>query len=155
VMSLKVGDKAPDFNVSSDTEGNISLRNFKGKKAVIFFYPKDNTPGCTKECVQFSESIDKFTSAGTVVIGTSKDSIESHVNFRQKHNLKIYLASDSAGSMVGAYGVWVEKQNYGRKYMGIERSTFLVDESGVIRRIWRKVRVANHVDDVLEAIRSM
>ena len=154
-MSLKVGDRAPDFSVPTDIESNISLSNFKGKKAVIFFYPRDNTPGCTKECVQFSEAIDEFASAGTVVIGTSKDSIKSHVNFRQKHNLQIYLASDSTGSMVAAYGVWVEKQNYGRKYMGIERSTFLVDESGIIRRIWRKVRVANHVDDVLEAIKSM
>lgn len=151
----KEGGKAPPFSLPSDDGGVVSLKDCKGKTLILYFYPKDNTPGCTREAADFSALAPKFRRAGAVVIGVSRDSVEKHRKFKEKHGLKIKLASDEDGDVVDAYGVWVEKNLYGRKYMGIERSTFLIDGKGVIRKIWRKVKVAGHAQEVLEAAKSL
>lgn len=148
---LETGDKAPDFTMPTDGEGEVSLASLKGKKVVLYFYPKDNTPGCTTEAIEFSAKIREFDKIGAVVIGVSRDTVKKHANFREKHDLSVILGADEDGSVCEAYGVWVEKMNYGRKYMGIERSTFLIDGTGVIRTLWRKVKVKGHADAVLEA----
>ena len=136
-------------------EGNIvKLNDLKGKKIVIFFYPKDDTPGCTKEAISFSENINKFKQTNTLIFGVSKDSLEKHEKFKKKHNIKIDLASDS-GEICELFGVWVEKSMYGKKYMGIERSTFYIDENQVIKKIWRKVKVPGHVEEVLQTIKTL
>lgn len=127
----------------------MSLRDFAGRKLVLYFYPKDDTAGCTKEAIEFSKLMKKFEKVGTTVIGVSKDSAASHDKFIKKHDLKVDLGADETGKAVEAYGVWVEKSMYGRKYMGIERSTFLIDGKGVIRKIWRKVKVSGHAEEVL------
>ena len=151
-----IGDKAPDFTLPTDgAEGEVSLAALKGRKVVLYFYPKDNTPGCTTEAIDFSAKIEAFTAAGVVVIGVSRDSVKKHANFREKHDLRVLLAADEDGSVCEAYGVWVEKMNYGRKYMGIERSTFLIDGAGVIRDVWRKVRVKGHAEAVLDAVKAL
>ena len=152
---VEEGKKAPAFAMPVDGGGNVSLKDYKGKKLVMFFYPKDNTPGCTTESIGFSENLTKFRRAGADVLGVSKDSVASHERFKEKQNLKIALASDAETEVIEAYGSWVEKNNYGRKYMGIERSTFLIDETGKIIKIWRKVRVKGHVEDVLETVKSL
>ena len=149
--ALEPGDKAPDFALPSDEGGDIRLTDLKGRNVVLYFYPKDDTTGCTSEAKAFSAAKAEFDAAGTVVIGVSKDSVKSHGKFRQKHELSVRLASDVEGDVVQRYGVWVEKSMYGRKYMGIERATFLIDGSGVIRRVWRKVSVTGHADEVLDA----
>ncbi|MAL79920.1 MAG: thioredoxin-dependent thiol peroxidase [Sneathiella sp.] len=151
----EIGDKAPDFTMPTDGEGDISLASLKGKNVVLYFYPKDNTPGCTTEAIDFSAKIKEFDKAGTVVVGVSRDSVKKHANFREKHDLHVILGADEDGSVCEAYGVWVEKMNYGRKYMGIERSTFLIDGKGVIRNVWRKVKVKGHADAVLEAVQAL
>ncbi|MGV6820151.1 MAG: thioredoxin-dependent thiol peroxidase [Parvularcula sp.] len=151
---LNPGDKAPAFSLPSE-DGPIRLADFKGQKLVVFFYPKDDTPGCTKEAIGFSEQRDAFTKEGVALLGISKDSVEKHAKFRAKHDLTVPLASDEDGKVLEAYGVWVEKTNYGRKYMGIERTSFLIDEKGKILQIWRKVRVKDHVDSVLQAVRDL
>lgn len=151
---LQVGDQAPDFEAPTDT-GSIRLSDLRGRKVVLYFYPKDNTPGCTAQGVGFSEMADEFAKAGAVVIGASKDSVASHGKFRDKHGLKVELASAKDNDLVERYGAWVQKKLYGREYMGIDRSTFLIDGEGVIRRIWRKVRVPGHVAEVLEATRAL
>ncbi len=152
---LKEGSKAPAFTLETDEDGKVSLKDLKGEKVVLYFYPKDDTPGCTKEAIAFTEDLAKFKHAGAVVIGVSKDSAAKHAKFRDKHGLKITLGADEDGKVVEKYGVWVEKNMYGRKYMGIERSTFLIDDKGVIRKIWRKVKVPGHSADVLEAVKSL
>ncbi len=149
------GKKAPAFTMPTDGSGSVSLKDFSGKKLVMFFYPKDNTPGCTTESVEFSENLSKFRRAGADVLGVSRDSVASHDKFKLKQGLKITLASDADTNVIDTYGSWVEKNNYGRKYMGIERSTFLIDESGKIIKIWRKVRVKDHVADVLAAVKEL
>ncbi len=154
-MPLKEGDKAPAFNLPADNGKNVKLSDFKGKKVVLYFYPKDDTQGCTKEAIGFTESLAKFKRAGAVVIGASKDTVEKHAKFRDKHDLKIPLVSDEDGSLCKDYGVWKKKMNYGKSYMGIERSTFLIDEKGKVARVWRKVRVASHVDEVLDAVKTL
>ena len=154
-MTLSIGDKAPAFTLETDTEGTISLKDLKGQKVVLYFYPKDNTPGCTKQAIGFTEELEVFVKAGAKIIGVSKDSLQKHANFRAKQGLKLALGSDPDGIALEAYGVWVEKKLYGRQYMGIERSTFLIDETGKIADIWRKVRVAGHVEKVLDAIRAL
>lgn len=146
----QVGDKAPAFTLPTDGGGSVSLGALKGKKVVLYFYPKDNTSGCTKEAIDFSALKPKFDKAGAVVIGCSRDSAESHAKFRQKHKLTISLAADDAGKTTESYGVWVEKSLYGRKFMGIERATFLIDEQGRICQIWRKVKVDGHAEAVLK-----
>jgi len=148
---MEIGNPAPDFVMATDTAGEISLKSLSGQKFVFYFYPKDDTPGCTKEAIGFTENAAEFEKLGVRVIGVSKDTVAKHGKFRTKHNLSVLLASDEDGATCEAYGVWVEKNMYGRKYMGIERATFLVDGSGIVRTIWRKVKVKGHVDAVLTA----
>lgn len=152
---LEENQKAPNFKLATDGGGEISLVQLKGKIAVVYFYPKDDTPGCTTEAIAFSKLKSDFDKCGAVLIGVSKDSVQKHDSFKKKHDLKIQLASDEEGAMVAAYGVWVKKQNYGREYMGIERTTFLIDQKGVIRKIWRKVRVNGHAEKVLELAQTL
>lgn len=153
--TLQPGDAAPDFSLPTNGGNTASLSDFQGKNLVVYFYPKDSTPGCTREAVEFTEKLADFDTANTVIVGVSKDSVRRHDNFIEKNNLGVTLISDEDGAMCEAYGVWVEKKNYGRTYMGIERSTFLIDSDGKIREIWRKVRVAGHVEKVLEAANSL
>jgi len=154
MSELKPGDKAPDFTLPADGGRQVALRELQGKSVVLYFYPKDDTPGCTTEAIGFSEAINEFDAAGAVVIGVSKDTVAKHDKFRDKHGLKVILASDEAGEVVEAYGAWVEKNMYGRTYMGIERCTYLIGPDGVIREVWRKVKVKGHVDAVLEAVKA-
>jgi len=154
-MELKPGDKAPTIKLAMDGGETISLSRLKGKPFVLYFYPKDDTSGCTKEALDFTKNFRKFGTLGVVVIGVSKDSIASHEKFKAKHQLKLSLASDPETKAAQAYGVWVEKRMYGRKYMGMERSTFLVDATGKIREIWRKVKVSGHAEAVLAAAKSL
>lgn len=151
----EIGARAPAFNLPTDNSASVKLGSLKGQIVVVYFYPKDDTTGCTREAVEFTAAMKKFTKAGALVIGISKDSLDKHAKFRSKHNLKVILASDESGETVEAYGSWVEKSLYGRKYMGIDRSTFVIDGKGVIRQIWRKVRVPGHVDEVLAAVKSI
>ena len=155
MASLKPGDKAPAFSMESETGEKIALKDFKGKKLVLYFYPKDDTPGCTKESIAFTEDIAKFRRAGAAVVGVSRDTVAKHEKFKDKHGLKVTLGSDEDGKVTEAYEVWVKKKNYGREYMGIERSTFLIDENGKIAEIWRKVRVNGHVEAVLAAVKAL
>jgi thioredoxin-dependent peroxiredoxin len=154
MTSLNPGDKAPDFSMPTDGAGTVTLSDFKGKSVVLYFYPKDDTPGCTKEAIGFSGKIDEFEAAGAVVIGVSKDTAAKHGKFRTKHGLKVILASDAEGDVCERYGVWAEKSMYGRTYMGIERATFLIGPDGLIRRVWPKVKVAGHAEDVLAAVQG-
>ena len=155
MASLKPGDKAPAFSMESETGEKIALKDFKGKKLVLYFYPKDDTPGCTKEAIAFTEDIAKFRRAGAAVVGVSRDTVAKHEKFKDKHGLKVTLGSDEDGKVSEAYEVWVKKKNYGREYMGIERSTFLIDENGKIAEIWRRVRVNGHVEAVLAAVKAL
>lgn len=149
------GDKAPDFSAPTDGGGSLKLSSLKGKNVVLYFYPKDDTPGCTKEACGFRDSMDLLANAGTVVVGVSKDSVKRHDNFKTKYDLNFQLVSDEDGKICEAYGVWVEKMNYGRTYMGIERATFLIDAKGKIVEVWRKVRVNGHVEAVAEAAQAL
>ena len=149
---LKVGQKAPDFTVMDDQGEKVKLADLKGKKVVLYFYPKDDTPGCTKEACAFRDGIDKIKKRGAVVLGVSADSVESHKKFKSKFDLNFPLLADSDKKMVEAYGVWKEKSMYGKKYMGIERTTFVIDENGKITHIFPKVKVDQHYDEVLEAL---
>ena len=151
-MTLSVGDKAPDFDLPTDGGGQLSLKSLKGKKVVLYFYPKDSTPGCTTEGNDFSDLHDRFDKAGAVVLGASKDSVKRHDNFKAKQGFPFTLLSDEDGVLCEAYGVWVLKKNYGKEYMGIERATFLIDEKGKIAQVWRKVRVKGHAAEVLDAV---
>lgn len=153
-MTLAAGDAAPAFDMPTDT-GQVSLRDLKGKTVVLYFYPKDDTPGCTMEAQGFTAAADDFAKAGVVVIGVSKDSAERHGKFRAKYGLTPLLGSAKDNDTVERYGAWVEKSLYGRQYMGIDRSTYLIDGAGVIRRVWRKVKVKGHVDEVLKATRQL
>ncbi len=154
-MSVEVGEKAPDFTLPTDGNGTVTLSALKGKKVVLYFYPKDDTSGCTAEACGFRDALPDYSGAGSVVIGISKDSVASHDKFKKKHQLPFILASDANSDVCEKYGVWVEKSMYGRKYMGIERCTFLIDRDGIVRGIWRKVRVPGHVAEVLEAARAL
>jgi peroxiredoxin Q/BCP len=147
------GAPAPDFTLETD-QGPASLADFKGKTLVIFFYPKDDTTGCTMEAIDFTRLGPDFAAAGATVIGVSKDSLKSHGKFAAKHALSLRLGSDPEGVVVEAFGSWVEKSLYGRQYMGIDRSTFLIQD-GVVRKIWRKVKVAGHAQKVLEAVQAL
>jgi peroxiredoxin Q/BCP len=154
-MTLKPGVKAPNFQLETDGAGSVSLSDLKGRPFVLYFYPRDDTPGCTKEAVSFSENKQKFERASVTIVGVSKDSVASHDKFKAKYKLKILLGSDPETTAAKAYGVWVEKSMYGRKYMGMDRATFLIDGKGVIREIWRKVKIPDHVDTVLAAAKSL
>ncbi len=153
-MTLKTGDKAPAFDLPTDGGGTLKLADLKGKKVVLYFYPKDSTPGCTTEAQDFRDRIKKFENAGCVVLGASKDSVKRHDNFKAKQAIPFPLLSDEAGTLCNDYGVWVLKKMYGREYMGIERATFLIDEKGVIREIWRRVNVRGHTEAVLDAVKA-
>ena len=152
---LTPGDKAPAFKMATDGGGEISSASLKGTPYILYFYPKDDTSGCTKEAIAFTENKRKFDALGISIIGVSKDSAASHDKFKTKHKLKITLGSDPETKLAQAYGVWIEKSMYGRKYMGMDRATFLVDEKGVIRQVWRKVKVPGHAEEVLAAAKSL
>lgn len=154
-MAVDVGDKAPDFKMPTDGGGEISLKKLKGKKVILYFYPKDDTPGCTKEACAFRDHEADFSKVKGTIIGVSKDPASKHDKFKNKYDLNFTLASDEESEVCEAYGVWKQKNMYGRTYMGIERSTFLIDEKGVIRGAWRKVKVPGHVEEVLETARNL
>lgn len=154
-MSVTEGKKAPAFTMQTDGGGKVSLKDLKGRNVVLYFYPKDDTPGCTTEACGFRDALPDFSKVDAEIIGVSKDSVARHDKFKAKYELPFTLASDEDGAVCEKYGTWVEKSMYGRKYMGIERATFLIDATGTVRRIWRKVKVKGHVDEVLEAVRAM
>ena len=154
-MSLDVGDKAPSFTLPTDGGGKISLKDLKGKTVVLYFYPKDDTSGCTAEACAFRDALPDFSKVDAEIIGISKDPVKKHDKFKEKYAINFPLASDEDGKVCEAYGTWVEKSMYGRKYMGIERSTFVIDGKGVIRDVWRKVKVPGHADDVLKAAKAL
>ncbi|MEM6666482.1 MAG: peroxiredoxin [Pseudomonadota bacterium] len=149
---LTIGASAPDFTLPTDGDGTLTLSDMKGQIVVLFFYPRDDTSGCTKEAIGFSEAKDAFAAKGAQIIGMSADSVKSHDKFKAKHNLTVALAADEEKTALDTYGVWVEKSMYGKKYMGIERATYLIDRDGKIAQIWRKVKVPGHVDAVLAAV---
>lgn len=154
-MSIAVGDKAPDFDLPTDGGGHVKLSDLKGKPVVIYFYPKDMTPGCTTESCDFRDQHPNFAAVNAEIIGISKDSAARHDKFKAKHDLNFTLASDEENDTCERYGVWVEKSMYGKKYMGIERTTLVIDGEGVIRNIWSKVKVKGHVDEVLAAVKAL
>ena len=154
-QDLQPGDKARAFDLPTDGGGRASLEGLKGKTVVLYLYPKDDTSGCTSEAQQFTTQAEDFKKAGAVVIGLSKDSVASHDKFKAKYGLEVILASDENGAVIEAFGSWVEKSMYGRKYMGIDRSTFLIDGDGVIRQVWRKVKTPGHAEQVLKAVRAL
>jgi thioredoxin-dependent peroxiredoxin len=149
---LKVGDKAPDFTLTADSGEKISLKDYRGKKVILYFYPKDMTSGCTVEACDFRDNITKFEKKNAVVIGVSPDGTKSHVKFRDKYELPFTLLSDESKSMLEDYGVWREKSMYGRKYMGVVRTTFVIDEKGKIEKVFEKVKVEGHIDEILEVL---
>jgi peroxiredoxin Q/BCP len=154
-MSLKVGDPAPDFTMPTDGSGTVTLSALRGKKVILYFYPKDDTSGCTKEACGFRDALPDFSKSSATVIGVSKDSVRAHDKFKAKYHLPFTLASDETAGICEKYGVWVEKSMYGRKYMGIERTTLLIDEKGVIRGVWPKVKIDGHVEAVLAAAQAL
>ncbi len=151
----EISESAPDFTLPVTGDGAVTLSALKGAPVVLFFYPRDDTPGCTKEAIGFSTDLAAFAAAGAKVFGISRDTVAKHDKFTAKHDLTVPLLSDETGSVTEAYGVWVEKNMYGKKTMGIERSTFLINAEGNIAQIWRKVKVPGHVDAVLDAVRAL
>jgi peroxiredoxin Q/BCP len=154
-MTVDAGQPVPDFTLPRDGGGALGPKDFRGKKLVLYFYPKDDTSGCTTEALGFTAKLSDFEAADTTVLGISKDSVKSHDEFRDKHKLAVPLLSDEDGAVVEAFGVWGEKSMYGRKYMGIDRSTFLIGPDGVVARVWRGVKVPGHVDEVLAAAQAL
>lgn len=152
---LDQGDKAPDFTLPTDGSGTVSLSALKGRPVVVYFYPRDDTPGCTKEACGFNDALPDFARVKAQIIGISKDSEASHARFRAKYGLKFHLAADSDIKVAQKYGVWIEKSLYGRKYMGMDRATFLIDRDGRIARVWRGVKVPGHVEEVLAAAKTL
>ena len=155
MASLEPGMPAPSFTLPADGGRTISLTDLKGKTVVLYLYPRDDTPGCTKEAIAFSEHLAAFDAANALVLGLSKDTPQKHDKFIAKHELKVGLLSDEDGSVIEAYGAWVEKNMYGKKSMGIERSTFVIGADGTLKHIWRKVKVPGHVEEVLKAVQSL
>lgn len=154
-MSIpKVGAKAPEINLPADGGGTVRLKDYKGQKVLLYFYPKDDTPGCTAESCSLSENLSKLNKLDCAVIGVSKDSVKKHDKFKAKYDLKFPLASDEEGDVCERYGVWAEKSMMGRKYMGILRTTFLIDENGIIEKVWENVKVDGHTDEILEALKE-
>lgn len=154
-MTLELGERAKEVDLIIEGEEPISLEGFKGKNIVLYFYPKDDTPGCTVEANDFKEHFEEFEKFNTVIIGISKDNLKSHEKFKNKYELPFILASDHEGKTCDNYGVWVEKNMYGKKYFGINRSTFIIDSEGVLRKVWKKVSVKGHVLAVLDEIKKM
>lgn len=155
MAELKVGHKAPDFKLPADNGQNFALSQLRGQNIVLYFYPKDDTPGCTKEACNFNDALAQFKKLNTQIVGISKCSAAKHDKFKTKYGLNFTLASDENGSVCETYGTWVEKSMYGKKYMGIERSTFLINESGKIAAIWRNVKVPGHADEVRAVIKEL
>jgi peroxiredoxin Q/BCP len=149
------GDQAPDFTLETDDGATVRLGDFRGRPLILYFYPKDDTSGCTKEALAFSALAEEFAARGAAVVGVSPDTPASHEKFKAKHGLNVRLASDTQHTVASAYGVWVEKSMYGRKFMGVERSTFLIDGDGRIARAWRKVKVPGHAEEVLGAVDAL
>ena len=154
-MSVLSGENAPNFNHPTGDGGECKLSDFKGKPLVLYFYPKGDTPGCTAEAQGFRDAMAEFAKFDATIVGVSKDTVKKHDRFKAHHDLNFTLISNEDGTLCEAYGVWVEKNLYGRKYMGIERSTYLIDGEGKIAKVWRKVRVKGHVDNVLEAVQAL
>ena len=154
-MTAAVGDRAPDFKLPRDGGGTIRLKDLLGRKVVLYFYPKDDTAGCTKEGEAFRDSYKAFAKTEAEIVGISRDSVKKHDAFKAKYKFPFVLAADEDGKTCEAFGVWIEKSMYGRKYMGIERATFLIDKKGVIREIWHKVKVPGHADAVLKAAQAL
>ena len=150
-----IGQAAPSFTLPRDGGSEVSLSDFAGRIVVLYFYPKDDTPGCTTEAIDFSADIDAFAKAGAVVLGVSRDTVKKHEKFRDKHSLRVALLADEDGAVCEAYGVWGEKSMYGRTYMGIDRTTFLIGPDGKIARVWEKVKVKGHVAEVLAAVMEL
>jgi len=146
------GEPAPDFRLPADDGKTYALRDLRGKKVVLYFYPKDDTPGCTKEACSFRDNLSRVSSKGAIVLGVSKDDLESHAKFREKYSLSFPLLSDPEGKVLSAYGVWKEKNLYGKTFMGIERTTFVIDEGGRIQKVFPRVKVEGHVDEVLAVL---
>jgi len=153
--TCEAGDPAPDFDLEGSNDKRIALKDFRGKKLALYFYPKDDTSGCTAEAIAFNALKADFAKAGAAILGVSPDSVKSHAKFKAKHALALDLAADEGKAMLAAYGVWVEKSMYGRKYMGVERSTFLIGPDGRIARAWRKVKVPGHAEQVLAAAQAL
>jgi peroxiredoxin Q/BCP len=151
---VEVGKKAPDFSLLNQDDEKVSLKDFIGQKVVLYFYPKDDTSGCTKEACSFSDDLPKFSKMDAVILGVSPDSVKSHKKFSEKYKLKFDLLADEEKKVVEKYGVWKEKSMYGRKYMGVERTTFIIDEKGKIKKIFNKVKVDGHSKEVLEALKD-
>ncbi len=151
---LEVGKKAPDFSLLNQDEKKISLKDYVGQKVILYFYPKDDTSGCTKEACSFSDDLPKFSKVDAVILGVSPDSVKSHKKFSEKYKLKFDILADDEKNVVEKYGVWKEKSMYGRKYMGVERTTFIIDEKGKIKKIFNKVKVDGHNKEVLEALKE-
>jgi len=154
-MSVEIGKPAPAFTMPTDGGGKVSLAGLKGKPVILYFYPKDDTSGCTKEACGFRDAMPDFARIDAAIVGVSKDSVASHDRFKAKYQLPFILASDADSDVTERYGAWVEKSMYGRKYMGIERSTFLIDGKGTVRALWRKVKVPGHVEEVLKAVAAL
>ena len=155
MTDITEGQPAPAFDLAADGEGRVTLDGLKGKSVVLYFYPKADTPGCTTEGLDFSALADAFAAANAVVIGVSRDAVKKLDRFKAKHDLKVILGSDEDGVVCEAYGTWVMKKLYGREYMGVERATFLIDGAGLVRRVWRNVKVKGHAEQVLEAAQSV
>ena len=154
-MSVAEGKKAPDFTAPTDGGGKLKLSELRGKAVVLYFYPKDDTSGCTAEACSFRDNAAAFKKLKAQVVGVSKDSVASHDKFKKKYSLTFPLVSDADGKICDKYGTWVEKSLYGRKYMGIERATFLIDKTGTVAKVWHKVKVPGHVDEVLQAVKAL
>ena len=154
-MAIEIGKAAPDFTLPTDGGGEVSLSGLKGKNVIVYFYPKDDTPGCTKEACGFRDAMPDFSGADAEIIGVSKDSVAKHDKFKNKYELNFTLASDESCEMIESYDAWVEKSMYGKKYMGIDRSTVLIDKDGVVRAHWKKVKVPGHVEAVLKATQEL
>jgi thioredoxin-dependent peroxiredoxin len=154
-MSVESGSKAPDFEVLDDEGNRVSLGSFSGQKLVLYFYPKDDTPGCTTEACDARDNFPKLGSLKVAVAGVSRDSVKSHQKFKQKYDLNFPLLADEDGKMCEAYGVWKEKSMYGKTYMGIDRSTFLIDENGIVLKVWRGVKATGHMDEVIAELKSL
>lgn len=153
-MMTLVGKAAPQFTLQNEKGDNVSLQDFKGKNVVLYFYPKDMTPGCTTEACDFRDAYEDFSSLNAVILGVSLDDASRHTKFIEKHGLPFSLLVDNNHEVAEAYGVWVLKKNFGKEYMGIERTTFLIDEDGIVKQEWRKVKVKNHIEDVLNTLKG-
>lgn len=151
---ISIGSKAPDFKIQIEDGTNFTLSDYLGQKVIVYFYPKDNTPGCTTEACDFRESIAQFNQLNCKVLGISRDSVATHVKFKEKYNLNFPLGADEDGTVCQLYGVWVQKSMFGKKYFGVNRATFLIDEDGIVKHIWPNVSVSSHIKDILTVLQS-